>query len=333
MAPILTAGSLSLLQAPSWGLCGRAGWAPRPQTPSVAEMTVDPCGRAHGAALPHRRVGLSPAGGGAIRHRRGAALSDSGSSQRGNVHFARETLARLRRLAPAAVTVRADAGFFSYDMIAAIGAHGASYSITIPQNAKVKAAIAAIDDDAWASIEYTRGGEAQVVRPPSKPAAAATSSAATTARPRSCGSSCAAPACSAPRPSCGPTGATTASSPTECRHRAAGLPPSPRQAPGSCPSGRFPANGAWLACCVSRTPRPLDRPPRTRPPHAPAHRRGHHRPPAPHSAGPPRQPQRPPQAPPAAQLAATRPQTVDPTNPSVDSGLKRCRRTNANHAA
>ena len=47
-------------------------------------------------------------------------------------------------------------------MIAAIGAHGASYSITIPQNAKVKAAIAAIDDDAWASIEYTRGGEAQV---------------------------------------------------------------------------------------------------------------------------------------------------------------------------
>ena len=42
------------------------------------------------------------------------------------------------------MTVRADAGFFSYDMIAAIGAHGASYSITIPQNAKVKAAAAAI---------------------------------------------------------------------------------------------------------------------------------------------------------------------------------------------
>ena len=65
----------------------------------------------------------------------------SGSSQRGNVRFARETLARVRRLAAgAAVTVRADAGFFSYDMIAAIGAHGASYSITIPQNAKVRAA-------------------------------------------------------------------------------------------------------------------------------------------------------------------------------------------------
>ena len=45
----------------------------------------------------------------------------------------------LAGVAPAAVTVRADAGFFSYDMIAAIGAHGASYSITIPQNAKVAA--------------------------------------------------------------------------------------------------------------------------------------------------------------------------------------------------
>ena len=53
------------------------------------------------------------------------------------------------------MTVRADAGFFSYDMIAAIGAHGASYSITIPHNAKVKAAVEAIDDDAWTAITYT----------------------------------------------------------------------------------------------------------------------------------------------------------------------------------
>ena len=45
-------------------------------------------------------------------------------------------------------------------MIAAIGAHNACYSITIPQNAKVNTAIAAIDDDAWAPIEYTRDGDA-----------------------------------------------------------------------------------------------------------------------------------------------------------------------------
>ena len=60
------------------------------------------------------------------------------------------------------MTVRADAGFFSYDMIAAIGAHNACYSITIPQNAKVAAAAAAIVEDAWAPIAYTRGDEAQV---------------------------------------------------------------------------------------------------------------------------------------------------------------------------
>ena len=141
--------------------------------PDVAEMTVDldstvceVCGKAkHGAAYGHTKVlGYHPLV--AVRSDTGEVLHSrmrSGSSQRGNEHFARETLARLRRLgAHATVTVRADAGFFSYDMIAAIGAHGASHSITIPQNAKVKAAIAAIDDDDWASIEYTRGGEAQV---------------------------------------------------------------------------------------------------------------------------------------------------------------------------
>ena len=141
--------------------------------PAAGEMAVDldstvceVCGKAkHGAAYGHTGVlGYHPLV--AVRSDTGEVLHArmrSGSSQRGNEHFARETLARLRRLgAPAAVTVRADAGFFSYQMIAAIGAHGASYSITIPHNAKVKAAIAAIGDDDWASIEYTRGGEAQV---------------------------------------------------------------------------------------------------------------------------------------------------------------------------
>ena len=141
--------------------------------PDVAEMTVDldsticeVCGRAkHGAAYGHTKVlGYHPLV--AVRSDTGEVLHSrmrSGSSQRGHEHFVREALARVRRLAAdATVTVRADAGFFSYGMIAAIGAHGASYSITIPQNAKVKAAVEAIDDDAWAPIAYTRGGEAQV---------------------------------------------------------------------------------------------------------------------------------------------------------------------------
>ncbi len=127
--------------------------------PAAAEMTVDldsticeVFGKAkHGAAYGHTRVmGCHPLA--AVRDDTGEMLHSpmrSGSSQRGNEHFARETLARLRRLAAdASVTVRADAGFFSYDMIDALGAHGASYSITIPHNAKAKAAVDAIDDDA-----------------------------------------------------------------------------------------------------------------------------------------------------------------------------------------
>ncbi len=141
--------------------------------PAAAEMTADldsticeVCAKAkHGAAYGHTAVlGYHPLV--AVRSDTGEVLHSamrSGSSQRGNEHFAREALARVRRLAPdAAVAVRADAGFFSYGMIADIGAHNASYSITIPQNAKVKAAVAAIGDDAWQAIAYTRGGQAQV---------------------------------------------------------------------------------------------------------------------------------------------------------------------------
>ena len=138
----------------------------------AGEMTVDVdctvcevCGKAkHGAAYGCTKVlGYHPLV--AVRSDTGEVLHSrmrSGSSQRGHTRFAAETLARLGRLAPdAKVTVRADSGFFSYDMLNTIEAHGASYLITVPQNAKVKAAIDATDEEAWAPIAYTRGGEAQ----------------------------------------------------------------------------------------------------------------------------------------------------------------------------
>ena len=56
---------------------------------------------------------------------------------------------------------RASAGVFSYGMIAKLDAHKARWSITIPNNAKVKAAVAGIDEAAWAPIAYP-DGEAQV---------------------------------------------------------------------------------------------------------------------------------------------------------------------------
>ena len=303
---------------PSWGLSPGVVWGRRAET--LAEMTVDldstvceVCGKAkHGASYGHTKVlGYHPLV--AVRSDTGEVLHSrmrSGSSQRGNERFARETLARVRRLAAdATVTVRADAGFFSYDMIAAIGAHGASYSITIPHNAQVKAAIAAIDDDAWASIEYTRGGEAQVAestieaRPPRRQAARPRRRSPPKLRlvirrsrllgaqgelwpnwryhwlrhrpPR-------------PRHLSPPTRTTAAtpqsSSPSETSKKSSGL--------SRCPSGRFPANGAWLACCVlahnlARWTARLGR----AHPATPTHRRSHHPQPAPHRARPPRQPQ------------------------------------------
>ena len=51
--------------------------------------------------------------------------------------------------------MRADSGFFSYDMIAVPTAVLLDHD---PTDAKVKAAIAAIDDDAWAPIEYSGAG-------------------------------------------------------------------------------------------------------------------------------------------------------------------------------
>ena len=141
--------------------------------PDVSEMTVDVdstiCevhGTAkQGAAYGHTGVlGYHPLV--AVRDDTGEMLHwrmRSGSSQRGHIRFTAETLARMRRLAPAAaVTVRADCGFFSYEMLDLICARGARYSITIPQNPKVKAAIDAIDEAAWTPIAYTCGGEAQV---------------------------------------------------------------------------------------------------------------------------------------------------------------------------
>ena len=141
--------------------------------PAVEAMTVDVdstvcevCGKAkHGAAYGHTKVlGYNPLV--AARDDTGEIIHTrmrSGSSQRGHKRFIVETLARLGRLAPgAALTVRADAGFFSYDTIGAVSARGASYSITIPQNSKVTAAVAAIDDESWKPIAYTQDGIAEV---------------------------------------------------------------------------------------------------------------------------------------------------------------------------
>ena len=86
-----------------------------------------------------------------------------GSSQRGTKRFVEELIARVRRAGAAGtLTVRADAGFWSYALIDTLTRLGVAWSITVRINKQIRACIAEIDHDAWAKITYPDGGEAHV---------------------------------------------------------------------------------------------------------------------------------------------------------------------------
>jgi hypothetical protein len=52
------------------------------------------------------------------------------------------------------ILLRADSAFYTADVVAAIGRAGARFSVTARQTRSVRAAIAAIGDDAWTPIRY-----------------------------------------------------------------------------------------------------------------------------------------------------------------------------------
>ena len=58
--------------------------------------------------------------------------------------------------------MRADSGFFSYDLLGRLDRRGVHWSVTMPLYSHVKAAIGAIGEDDWAPIAHTAGGEAAV---------------------------------------------------------------------------------------------------------------------------------------------------------------------------
>ena len=94
----------------------------------------------------------------AARMRKGSA-----GSSRGVLRFVDELVANLKRAGAAGpLTVRADSGFWSWKLIDRLDAHGAKWSITVTLGSAVRAAIEAIPDTAWADIDYTDGGRAQV---------------------------------------------------------------------------------------------------------------------------------------------------------------------------
>lgn len=118
-----------------------------------------------GAAYGYTRVlGYHPvlatrAGTGEVLH----ARLRKGSSQRGHRRFVEELVARVRHAgATGALRLRADSGFFSWNLIETLTRLGVSWSITVSMNPSVRKAIAAIGDDDWIDIAYPDGGAAQV---------------------------------------------------------------------------------------------------------------------------------------------------------------------------
>lgn len=84
-------------------------------------------------------------------------------SARGAVRFCRELARRVRRAGAAGpLVVRADSGFWSAPIIAALRHHGIRFSITVRQTGPIKRTIAAIPEEAWARIDYPAPGIAEV---------------------------------------------------------------------------------------------------------------------------------------------------------------------------
>jgi hypothetical protein len=89
----------------------------------------------------------------------------SAGSSRGIVRFVDELAAILKRAgATGSKCVRADSGFWSWELLRTLDRHDMSWSITVTNNAKIRTAIASIPDDAWVDIDYTSGGFAQVAQ-------------------------------------------------------------------------------------------------------------------------------------------------------------------------
>jgi hypothetical protein len=87
----------------------------------------------------------------------------SANTQRGAKRFCEELVASVRRAGAAGpLTLRADSGFFSWALLDTLGRLGVRYSVTVNLNPQVKATIEAIDEEAWCPIAYPDGGQAEV---------------------------------------------------------------------------------------------------------------------------------------------------------------------------
>ena len=89
----------------------------------------------------------------------------SANTQRGVKRFAEELIARVRRAgATGPLTLRADAGFYNWDLINRLSRLGVTWSITVNLNPSIRTAIAAIDDDGGGATKRARRHVRLVVR-------------------------------------------------------------------------------------------------------------------------------------------------------------------------
>ena len=85
------------------------------------------------------------------------------NSARGAAHFLRETIGRVRHAgASGQLTVRADSGFYAHEIVKVCRSTQARFSITIRQSPATRRLIEAIPDDAWTPIPYWLDGGADV---------------------------------------------------------------------------------------------------------------------------------------------------------------------------
>jgi hypothetical protein len=93
-----------------------------------------------------------------IRLRKGSA-----NTQKGIVRFCDELIARVARAGATGVKlIRADSGFQNTKVFERLERAGWQYSIGVRMIKTVTAAVAAIDEDAWQSIDYPAEGQAQI---------------------------------------------------------------------------------------------------------------------------------------------------------------------------
>ena len=85
------------------------------------------------------------------------------NTARGSAHFLRETVGRVRYAgARGPLTLRADSGFYTHAMVAACRDKSVRFSITVRQHQSVRNIIEAIPETEWTPIPYWMEGAADV---------------------------------------------------------------------------------------------------------------------------------------------------------------------------